>query len=41
MLDMYEVQAILDAIDRHTIPILVGFGLAMVLQNIAMITAVW
>src|SRR6516225_6429061 len=40
MLDMYEVQTILDAIDRHTIPILVGFGLAMVLQNIAMVTAV-
>jgi hypothetical protein len=40
MLDMYEAQTILDAIDRHTIPILVGFGLAMVLQNIAMITAV-
>jgi hypothetical protein len=40
ILDMYEAQAILDAIDRHTIPILVGFGLAMVLQNIAMITAV-
>lgn len=31
---------ILDAIDNHTLPILVGFGLAMVLQNIAMITAV-
>jgi hypothetical protein len=40
MLDMYDVQMILDAIDRHTIPVLVGFGLAMVLQNIAMITAV-
>jgi hypothetical protein len=40
MLDMYDAQAILDAIDHHTIPILVGFGLAMVLQNIAMITAV-
>jgi hypothetical protein len=40
MLDMYDAQLILDAIDRHTVPILVGFGLAMVLQNIAMITAV-
>lgn len=40
MLDMYQAQAILEAIDRHTIPILIGFGLAMVLQNIAMITAV-
>ncbi len=40
MLGMYEAKAILDAIDRHTIAILVGFGLAMVLQNIAMITAV-
>jgi hypothetical protein len=40
MLDMYLAQTILDAIDRHTVPILVGFSLAMVLQNIAMITAV-
>jgi hypothetical protein len=37
---MYDTRAVLDAIDNHTIPILVGFGLAMVLQNIAMITAV-
>lgn len=40
MIDMYQPQTILDAIDRHSLPILVGFGLAMVLQNIAMITAV-
>lgn len=40
MLDMYDAHAILEAINHHTIPILVGFGLAMVLQNIAMITAV-
>jgi hypothetical protein len=40
MLGMYETQVILDAIDRHTIPIFVGFGLAMVLQQIARITAV-
>ncbi|BBY25763.1 hypothetical protein [Mycobacterium stomatepiae] len=37
---MYDTGAILAAIDNHTIPILVGFGLAMVLQNIGMITAV-
>lgn len=37
---MYDTHAILDAIDNHTVPILVGFGLAMVLQNIGMITAV-
>jgi hypothetical protein len=37
---MYAPQAILSAIDHHTLPILVGFGLAMVLQNIAMVTAV-
>ncbi|RHW28160.1 hypothetical protein D0Z08_03990 [Nocardioides immobilis] len=37
---MYEPGAILGAIDDHTGPILIGFGLAMVLQNIAMVTAV-
>lgn len=37
---MYDTRAILDAIDHHTVPVLVGFGLAMVLQNIAMVTAV-
>lgn len=37
---MYEPSAILGAIDDHTLPILVGFGLAMVLQNVAMVTAV-
>lgn len=37
---MYEPGAILDAIDEHTWPIMVGFTLAMVLQNIAMVTAV-
>jgi hypothetical protein len=38
--DMYDPHAIVNAIDQHTVPILLGFGLAMVLQNIAMITAV-
>lgn len=37
---MYDPQIILAAIDQHKIPILIGFGLAMVLQNIAMVTAV-
>lgn len=37
---MYDAHTILEAIDNHTVPILVGFGLSMVLQNIAMITAV-
>src|SRR5215210_3834368 len=37
---MYEPQTILDAIDDHTLVILLGFGLAMVLQNVAMVTAV-
>src|SRR5215213_5637085 len=37
---MYEPQLILDALDTHTIPILLGFGLAMVFQTIAMVTAV-
>jgi hypothetical protein len=37
---MYDPQMILAAIDQHKIPILIGFGLAMVLQNIAMVTAV-
>lgn len=37
---MYEPQTILDAIDDHTVLIMLGFGLSMVLQNIAMITAV-
>lgn len=37
---MYYPRAILTAIDDHTLPILVGFGLAMVLQNVAMVTAV-
>jgi hypothetical protein len=39
-LNVYDPRAILDAIDDHTVPILVGFGLAMVLQNIGMITTV-
>lgn len=38
---MYEQQAILDALDTHTVPIMLGFGLAMVLQNVAMGVAVW
>jgi hypothetical protein len=37
---MYEAQTILDAIDDHTWPIMIGFTLAMVLQNVAMVTAV-
>lgn len=37
---MYDPQMILSAIDDHPVPILLGFGLAMVLQNIAMVTAV-
>ncbi len=37
---MYEPSTILGAIDDHTWPILIGFTLAMVLQNIAMVTAV-
>lgn len=37
---MYDPQTILTAIDEHTLAIMVGFGLAMVLQNVAMITAV-
>jgi hypothetical protein len=37
---MYEPHAILGAIDHDTLWILLGFGLAMVLQNIAMVTAV-
>jgi len=37
---VYDPRAILTAIDDHTLPILVGFGLAMVLQNVAMVTAI-
>ncbi len=37
---MYEPDAILGAIDDHTWPIMIGFTLAMVLQNVAMLTAV-
>lgn len=37
---MYDPQTILDALDTHTLPILLGFGAAMVLQTIAMVTAV-
>ncbi|MCX2930120.1 hypothetical protein ORI20_07535 [Mycobacterium sp. CVI_P3] len=37
---MYDPQRILTAIDQHWVPILIGFGLAMVLQNIAMVLAV-
>lgn len=37
---MYEARTILDAIDDHTWPIMIGFTLAMVLQNVAMVTAV-
>jgi hypothetical protein len=37
---MYDAQTILDAVDDHTWPIMIGFSLAMVLQNVAMVTAV-
>ena len=37
---MYEPRLILEALDNHTVPILVGFGLSMVFQTIAMVTAV-
>lgn len=37
---MYEPQTILTAIDDHTLTIMLLFGAAMVLQNIAMMTAV-
>ncbi|OLL73449.1 hypothetical protein Ae168Ps1_1832 [Pseudonocardia sp. Ae168_Ps1] len=37
---MYEPQTILDAIDDNTLPVMLGFAAAMVLQNIAMVTAV-
>lgn len=37
---MYDPQVLLDAIDQHRLPIMLGFGAAMVLQNIAMVTAV-
>jgi hypothetical protein len=37
---MYEPQAILNAIDNDTLWILLGFGVSMVLQNIAMGMAV-
>lgn len=37
---MYDPQDILYALDAHTVPLLLGFGAAMALQTIAMITAV-
>jgi len=37
---VYEPQDLLATIDTHTLPILVLFGLAMVCQTIAMVTAV-
>jgi hypothetical protein len=37
---MHDPRLILEALDNHTIPILLGFGLAMVLQTIGMVTAV-
>jgi hypothetical protein len=37
---VYDPAVLLDAIDTHTVGVLTGFGLAMVLQNVAMITAV-
>ncbi len=37
---MYEPSTVLGAIDAHTWPIMIGFTLAMVLQNVAMATAV-
>jgi hypothetical protein len=37
---MYDPQFILNAIDNDTVPILLGFTAAMILQNVAMGTAV-
>src|SRR5215210_1673182 len=37
---MYEPQTILDAIDDHTAVVLTLFAAAMILQNVAMMTAV-
>lgn len=37
---MYEPEALLAAIDDHTFPILVGFGLAMILQTVGMVAAI-
>jgi len=37
---VYDAQDLLDRIDAHTLPILVLFGLAMVCQTIAMVSAV-
>lgn len=37
---MYDSALILRALNHHTVPILVGFGLAMVLQTVGMVTAV-
>lgn len=37
---MYDPQYILNAIDNDTVPILLGFSAAMILQNLAMATAV-
>jgi hypothetical protein len=37
---MYDANELLDTIDTHTVPILVLFGLAMVCQTIAMVSAV-
>ncbi|MFE3002154.1 hypothetical protein ACFXG4_45200 [Nocardia sp. NPDC059246] len=37
---MYDPFDILQRLDDNTVPILIGFGLAMVLQNIAMGTAI-
>lgn len=37
---MYDPQLIIKALDTHPVPIMIGFTLAMVLQTIAMVTAV-
>lgn len=37
---MYDAHDLLDTVDAHTVPVLVLFGLAMLCQTIAMISAV-
>jgi len=37
---MYDARDLLETIDAHTVPILVLFGLAMVCQTVAMVSAV-
>lgn len=37
---MYDASALLDRLDTHTIPILLGFAVAMVLQTVWLVTAI-